>query len=191
MAHKAKLISYHGRKVKIDEDIAPLISNMWKLGINTISSCQAHCSFKCNHKYKVHPKDADGHQLWELIPKKYCRDNIWIAFQSNYDLELFYNAVAEYSKEDGSMYEFMCHGNWKENPREIWSTSWRVENAGVKGHWGRPVFSKGGKRSTFECWIDDDCKKNNFVTVPQLTFPHKHLSYVEERIALAIKKLKK
>jgi hypothetical protein len=40
-------------------------------------------------------------------------------------------------------------------------------------------------------WIDDGCKKNNFIMSPQLTFPREHLSYVEERIELALSKLKK
>lgn len=38
--HKTIQLSYHGKHLEIDEKIAPLISKLWKHGINTKFSCQ-------------------------------------------------------------------------------------------------------------------------------------------------------
>jgi hypothetical protein len=38
--HPYKLLTYKGKKVEIDKDIAPLISKMWKLKIGTRNCCQ-------------------------------------------------------------------------------------------------------------------------------------------------------
>jgi hypothetical protein len=38
--HKVVDLEYHGNKVKIDTKIAPLISELWKAGINTSNSCE-------------------------------------------------------------------------------------------------------------------------------------------------------
>lgn len=58
-----KILSYQDRNVRVDEEIALLISNMWKLGINTLGCCQAHCSFECDHTIKVHPAKKWPHIL--------------------------------------------------------------------------------------------------------------------------------
>ncbi len=185
--HKGKTLTFRGEKVKIDEDIAPLISNLWKLGIMTTNSCQGQCSFKCNHKVKVHPKDKKGCTYYESLWTKHCQDNIWIVFEHAVDVEKFYNIVAEYVENDqGTMYHKMRGGG---GPRDRWCLNFYPRNLGIQHRVGRPTIN--GYRSTQLLYIEDGCKKNDFVMMPQLTFPHKHLSYVEERIALAIKKLRK
>lgn len=181
--HPFKILSYNGRKVWIDEDIAPLLSNMWKLGIRTWNSCQGMCSFKCAHKVKI-KKLKNGITNYTNIRTKECGKFVWLVFDRAEDLELFYNLVAEPKDFDNekSMYGQV------ESPN-IWSIKYPMRNHGISGHWGRPNW--GGKRSTQMMWIDDGCKKNNFIMSPQLTFPREHLSYVEERIELALSKLKK
>lgn len=190
MRHKAKLLNYQGYKVRIDEEIAPLFTKLWKFGINTVSSCQAHCSFKCNHKVIKHPVDENGLQYFESIPTKHCGECIWIVFDTANDVERFYNYVAEYTKEyKNTMYSYINGWCYKEYPRDIWTLYFRPRNAGIVGHWGRPKW--GNKRSTKEHWVEDKCKKNNFIMQPQLTFPRKHLIYVEQRLQLALDKKRK
>lgn len=190
--HHTKILPFRDRKVRVDVAIAPMLSKMWKLNINTFSSCQANCSFICDHKMKAHPKDENGMQHFEKIPGKNCRNNIWLAFETCGDLERLLNVVAEYDEKDGSMYHKMgCDRFINRNdhrtqytPKDAWQYHFYMGNAGVQGHWGRPMW--GTKRSTQECWIEDGCEENNFVIQPQLTFPQKHLQYVESRLDLAL-----
>ena len=82
--HTAKILTYNGRKVKIDKDIAPLLSKMWKLGIKTSNSCQGQCATFCQHKQKIITY-KDKSTLYTKIKTKYCNDRIWIVFQSPQD----------------------------------------------------------------------------------------------------------
>lgn len=197
MAHKTKLLTYKGRKVRIDVKIAPLLSKLWKLGIQTTNSCQADCSFLCKHKY-VTSKTKDGSEFDEPIRTKHCQNSVWLCFESSKDVEKLYNIVAEYTDKRGdeAMYHKMSadrfvrtsESNFRGSP-DGWSFIFFMRNAGVKGHFGRPTRNK--KRSTYLMWMEDGCKKNNFVIEPQLTFPHKHLSYVEDKLDLALAKKKR
>lgn len=194
--HTFKWLTYKGRKVRIDEEIAPLISKMWKLGIGTQCCCQEYCNFNCNHKYVTRTDKKTKEKYTAVVPTKHCHNNVWIYFESSSDVERLYDIVAEYDPKhsDGSMYDKMsCDSvlrteKSKFNPlKEGWSFIFVMTNLGVDGHFGRPIFD--GKRSTCEMWIEDGCKKNNFYIQPQLTFPRKHISYLEERLDLAIKKM--
>ncbi len=196
--HRFRWMTYDGYKVRIDRDIAPLIEKMWKLGIRTTNSCQAHCNFNCSHKIKVHPVAKDGTQFFETIKTKHCNNNVWLAFESVREVEKLYNIVAEYDTKEGSMYELMScdrglftRGQKKSKYRkdDSWAFTFIFFNNGVRGHFGRPT--ENGKRLPYEIWIEDGCGKNNFVLSPQITFPRKHLSYVEHRLDLEIKKRKK
>jgi hypothetical protein len=190
--HHFKWLKYMGDNVRIDRDIAPLLSKMWKLGIQTTNSCQAHCNFNCKHKRKQVKSKKYG-TYSEVIPTKHCYNNVWICFHSATDLELFYNMVAEYTKDRDSMYNAMgcdafmqTQGTNFMGGEKRWSFSFLLRNFGVEGHWGRPKFK--GKRSTREMWIDDGCKKNNFMISPQVTFPRDHLPYIEDRLQQALDK---
>ena len=185
--HHYKKLTYKGIKVNIDTAIAPLLSNMWKLGINTWNSCEGLCSFECAHKNYIE-KIKDGIEYWNKNKTKYCGNFVWLVFDRPEDLELFYNLVADPKdfNNDNSMYSRMLGYRHKEKPQEIWSTIYPMNNLGVIGHWGRP--KSGKKRSTQMVWCEDDCKKNNFIISPQLTFPRSHLPYVEEKIKLALYK---
>lgn len=72
----------------------------------------------------------------------------------------------------------------KERPLDAWIMKACPDNRGIIGHWERPTY--GNKRSSQMMWIDDGCERNNFVLMPHLTFPRKHLSYVEGRITIAL-----
>lgn len=189
MKHKFKWIIYEGDRVAIDAEIVPLITKLWKLGIKTTSSCQALCSFNCDHKWKKNKND------YQKINSKNCYSDIWLCFNSSEDLEKLYNIVAEYSKDNKSMYNKMgCDrviydsGLKFKRIIDCWEFLFIMDNRGIEGHWGRPTFGK--KQSTQLMWIEDKCSKNNFVISPQITFPRKHLSYVEEKLQLAIGKIK-
>ena len=176
--HHYKIVSFRGQKICIDEDIAPLLLNMWKLGIRTWNSCQGHCSFKCAHKYRI-KKLKNGITNYTKVRTKACGQFVWLVFDRVEDLELFYNLVAEPKdfNNDKSMYDQITNN-------KIWSTIFPITNYGISGHWGRPKW--GNKRSTKMMWIEDKCKKNKFVFSPQLTFPRSHLPYVEARIKAAL-----
>lgn len=174
--HPFKWLKYNEQNIRIDKDIAPLISRIWKLGIKTTSSCQEHCSFVCGHKIKI------INNYYEPVRTKRCKNHIWIVFASAKDLEKFYNYVAEYSTNHTSLYEYIIRTADKNYHDSIWSLDWVPVNYGIFGHWGRQTIN--GKRQTYEVWIEDGCDKNNFIMQPQLTFPKKHLKYVEERLGI-------
>jgi hypothetical protein len=167
--HKFKNLIRGGRKVEIDEDIAPLIEKMWKLGINTNNSCQADCSFSCKHKCKI-KKLKSGDEYFDVIKTKKCYNNVWISFDSIKDVELLYDSVAEYDKAFDSMYSRMNCGRFVEtannynNPPDSWAFSFYFRNDGGK------------------------LKKNKFVMSPQITFPRIHIPYIEGRLQLVIDK---
>jgi hypothetical protein len=190
--HRFKWMKYRGTKVAIDVDIAPLCSKLWRLGIRTTNSCQGHCSFDCNHKTKIHPVKKDGTQFFESIKTNHCNDCVWIVFESALDVEMFYNAVAEYvpyKSRKNSMYAHIKGYDRKKYPRDIWSLRFYPRNYGITGHWGRPKW--GNKRSTRLMWIEDGCDENYFIIQPQLTFPRKHLPYVEEKLKQALRDKRK
>lgn len=187
--HRAKLLEYDGRRVRIDEEIAPMIQSMWKLGIKTSNSCQGACSFECDHKIKKHPVAKDGSQYFEKIKTKHCRDCIWLVFESTKDAELFYNCVAEYVKGyEPSMYMNINGFDRKKNARDVWILDCSARNNGVLGRWSKAT--RNGVRNTYQTWEEDRCETNNFIIEPQLTFPRKHLQYVEKRLKLAIENMK-
>lgn len=191
--HQFKWMKFDGVSVRIDKDIASLLSKMWKLGIRTTNSCHGSCSFMCKHKYIVR-KSKHG-DYYKPVPTKDCHDSVWLAFESSFDVELLYNIVAEYpgNEDDGTMYSKMCCGRFvttkgskfRRSP-EGWAFMFLLENNGVSGHWGRPVFN--GRRSTQEMWIEDGCERNDFVIQPQITFPRAHIKWVEDKLDLALKR---
>jgi hypothetical protein len=186
-------MTFDGMKVRIDKDIAPIIEMMWFLGIRTISSCHGHCSFECSHKINIY-KDEDGFTVHSPILTDHCHDSVWIVFEQAHDIEKFYDTIAEYSDEGKSaktatMYDHILGHYRNKNKRDVWCTQFYARNYGVKGHWGKPIIN--GKRLTYECWIEDDCKKNNFIVQPQLTFPRKHIEYIKSKLQEALNKKSK
>src|SRR5271166_182818 len=198
MQHKYTTLTFRKQKVHIDKDIAPMVSKMWKLGINTTNSCQAQCSFVCKHKVKVHPKNKHGTQFFETIETKSCNNNVWLAFESSADVELLYNIVAEYDNDDdhfnNGMYHKMSCDRFVQtaeakyrHPVDGWAFGFLMSNTGVNYRHGYRKWGSTG--SKILCRIPTGCKKNNFVIQPQITFPRAHMSYVESRLDLALNKL--
>ncbi len=189
--HHFKWMTYEGQKVRIDKDVVPMLTLLWKMGIKTSNSCHGHCSFNCKHKSKI-TKMKDGGLLYGHTITKHCYDNVWLVFDEALDVEDFFNAVAEYvhiEDEEGTMYAHIQGHSAKRYPHENWVLRFYPRNYGEVGHWGRPIFN--GKRSTQQMWIETGCEENNFIMQPQLTFPRKHLPYIEERLKLALKNRKK
>ena len=189
-SHKAKILycPYEDSEVKVDAKIAPLILNMWELEIHTAGSCQAQCSFNCKHKYKhtkIKTGPDKGLRYDSTISTKHCYNNVWIAFDSIADVELLFNYVAEYSKDRNSMYEKMgaglfvaCRNDNCLRPKDHWSFSFLMWNKGLKMH------------IKDDCYVEDGCGENNFNMRPQITFPHTHLQYVQEKLKAALKNRK-
>lgn len=184
--HPFKWLKYKGENVRIDADIASLVSNLWKLGIHTANSCQSQCSFDCGHKIKIHPKDKDGYTFCETIRGKNCGSHIWLVFEKAGDIEKFYNYVCEYAPytDQDAMYNNILYR--KKGSNEKWTIRSYIQNYGVVGHFGKRMTPNGKRRETVETWIEEGCRKNQFCLQPQLTFPRKHLEYVEKRIEKAL-----
>jgi hypothetical protein len=190
--HRFKWLKYEGENVRIDVDIAPLLTNLWKLGIHTTNSCQASCCYACGHKV-IEKKDKDG-RYTAVVPTKHCYDHVWLTFPDMRDYERLLNVVAVYepirtpwSQDGRTMYE-LVRSVWKmgtyRGKDDGWEARFYVENRGVQGHFKRHTYN--GKRDGFEMWCETGCKKNDFRFEPQIHFPRKHLPYVEERVQLAV-----
>jgi len=168
--HKFKWMKYNGNNIRIDIELANIISMMWKLGINTTNCCQTHCSFNCNHKYKI-IKDGELTHYKKILTKE-CDTYSWICFESARDIELFYNCIAINSESFPD--------------RLSWVIFADMNNHGVIYHIGRPTIN--GVREKQDQWIEDGCKENNFQMQPQLTFPKKHIKLIESLLELKLSK---
>jgi hypothetical protein len=101
--HKTKHIKFKDIEADIDQDIADLILDLWKLDIGTTNSCQ------------------------DNVPKGF----VWIEFQTAYDAELFLNYVAEYSGDLDSVYQRLAH-RWRDDkPRALWRYNVNVMDEGI------------------------------------------------------------
>lgn len=196
------LISPQGDRVRIDREIAPLLTKMWQLGIRTTNSCQEHCSPTCPHKPKK-IKYSDGSVLYTHTKTKSCGNRIWIVFETAKSLEKFYNYVAvwaPYAKKGEPFASPEMHDIYHDIvdncSQKYYPDSW--ERRDYICNWGIELSSKripatqasGEKVKTIGILTEVGCKKNNFKIMPQLYIPRKHLSYVEERLDIALKKKK-
>jgi len=189
MSHSYKWLVYKGNKVRIDREIASLISNLWELGIGTTNSCQASCSYKCDHKWKIF-KYKDGSELFKKIKSRYCHDQVWICFDGARSYEKFLNVVAVYEDKPGGMYEHIQGHTIKSHPHNVWTVTTYIENTGIILREERQPVVKSDNlpkhRKTVGVYVEDGCKKNNFKIMPQLHFPRKHISYVEQKLKEAL-----
>jgi hypothetical protein len=202
--HHFKWLNHQGQKIRIDRDIAPLLTEMWALGIQTTNSCQGVCSTKCKHKLKI-KKLKGGNTLFDKVLTPECRSYVWIAFQSAKDMERFYNLVAVYEKQERdqpvNMYAIINgwagkdvkrNGKfvrWERHP-DNWEVVNHMPNNGIRGHEEKGVNNIPGKPKFFLYWEEDDCSQNDFRMEPQVKFPRKHLQYVMERLQVANSKRK-
>lgn len=205
MHHPFKWMMYDGQKVRIDKDIAPLLDSMWKLGIHTTSSCQAVCSRKCKHKFKIKNLKGGVH-FREKVLTPNCKDRIWIAFAGARDMERFYNLVVVYEKWEwgkrDTMYDLINgwaghdikkHGKfvrYQPSP-DNWETIHSMPNLGIRCHVERFPNNIPGEHKYYYAFVEDDCPKNKFRMQPQIQFPRKHLGYVVERLNKALERKKK
>jgi hypothetical protein len=201
--HPFKWMMYGGQKVRIDKEISNLLAGMWRLNIGTINSCQAVCSQHCSHKTKI-KYSKSGEVLFDHNKTKSCYDRIWIAFDNSKSLERFLNIISKYEKtqEDKvNMYDLIvgCAGKnilkngkfdyWKPDSNN-WEYNYPLINQGVlmcERKIKNSFQNLGGPKYIY-IWEEGACKNNNFKVQPQVTFPRKHLSYVEEKIKLFLKK---
>ena len=79
--HPTVRIIYGDQEADVDKQIAPLIKEMWKAGIETYQSCQ------------------DNPPGW-----------IWIQFMSSHELEKFLSIIGDYADTLGSLHDRMRHG---------------------------------------------------------------------------------
>jgi hypothetical protein len=79
--HREVHLAAGGQQAKIDEEIAPLVKEIWLADIVTSQSCQ------------------DNPPGW-----------IWLEFPSSFDLEEFLDIVGDYEGTVGSLHDRMLHG---------------------------------------------------------------------------------
>ena len=194
MNHKTKSIEFNGELIEIDEKIAPLILKMWKLGIITNGCCQSHCRPHCNHKWKKIEYD-DNSTYYKKILTRDCHKYIWISFNHAVDIEKFYNYVGEYNERYDSMYSKM-HGQCYKgrNKNSNWILDILPINRGEKKIIIREPASKAdcmAKGAFVERYESIGCNNNKFNMMIQLSFPKRHLAYVEKRLDLALSRKNK
>jgi hypothetical protein len=78
--HKTIRIVYGDQEADVDKQIAPLVKEMWKAGIETYQSCQ------------------DSPPGW-----------VWIQFMSSHELERFLSIIGDYEAALGSLHDRMRH----------------------------------------------------------------------------------
>lgn len=164
--HRFKWMIHKGEKIRIDRKIAPLISELWRLGINTVGSCEDYCNLFCPHKWKN--KVIDGEKVIAKVKTPQCYQNVWLVFEKARDLEKFYNLLLEFDTDGNSQYEKVLYQTGFDS--DSWSVRYSIVNYGVYGEVRDKIFHETG------------CKKNKFVVQPQLTFPTKQLSSVLEKL---------
>lgn len=94
--HATITVSVGSQMAEIDEEIAPLIEEIWKAGIITINSCQ---------------ENRPG--------------TVWIEFLTTHCAAEFLNAIAEYSLDLDSLYNRLRQGFWSPDHEEagLWEYS--------------------------------------------------------------------
>ncbi len=87
--HKQVLIEENGMRAEVDENIAPLIRELWKLHILTLMSCE------------------------DNVPEGW----IWIKFNDSHGVKRFLDIIAaEYDEDSDSLYDRATrHGSYGEN----------------------------------------------------------------------------
>ena len=118
--HKTVLVRVGGNEEQIDAEIAPLIAEIWRAGIETVMSCQ----------------DSPA-------------GFVWIEFPSDMDARLFLDAVTEYEDGPDTLYNRIAHV-WHVGPETeafFWiydtfpeDTSLDYGSDGVVSHTGAPDF---------------------------------------------------
>ncbi len=168
--HPYKILTFQDRKVRIDTDIAPLLSAMWQAGIRTAGSCQAQCSFRCKCVYKLTTYKT-VYNYYKRIKTPNCSNNIWIVFYSAKDIEKFYNIVYQYTPD------------YKDDITAEWATHCHMDNEGIEYVVKKTtsVDKTNGAKWSCMSFVDQGCKKNKFNLQPQLTIPRKHLAYLESK----------
>ncbi len=170
--HRGTFIKFDNFNIKIDKKLCGLINNLWELGIRTVSSCEGSCGFLCKHKWKQKRNKKESYSYHTVT--KQCYTYVWLVFEQIKDYEKFLNIVCDYNDP---IYNNILERAEKKYQKDNWSIRVLHENYGVKYRTNKAK----------DLWIEDGCVKNNIIMKLQLTFPQKHLSYVEKRIAHAFK----
>jgi hypothetical protein len=125
MQHKTTHIEYttpdnHKIDADVDEKIAPLVLNLWKLGLKTNMSCQNN------------------------------RGKVWIDFFCAFDAEEFCNHVAEYSDEPDSVYQRMNGGLLGGDPNYGWEYDIHPCDHGLSYEWEEDEFGEEDPIESFD-----------------------------------------
>jgi hypothetical protein len=94
--HHCMIVEYpkYSAKIHVDEYIAPVINACLRLGIATLSSCQAGCGGWCGN----HGPKSRAHWRHE---RKSCKECVWILFRSISGAKRFIRLVS--AKSDSRM----------------------------------------------------------------------------------------
>jgi hypothetical protein len=153
--HKQHLVMVDGKQTLVDVLLAPLVSDLSKLEIYTVASCQAGCGNACERKHTLFKTTRE----WDVVSRKYidvwhykvpklCKESCWLVFRRAQDAENF--LVLVYGKDEKLNEHMLGHGR-----KQSYAWSWCV---------------------TF----DDDGR--SIVSYYHLVFPRAHLAMVTARI---------
>lgn len=105
-----------GRRVRIDEEMAPLVRALNRCGITTSSSCQASCCGWCGKEHRV----AVGRDGVPTVSR--CSDVAFLSFPSDAHARGFLDALASQSCDDD-----LCDRFYGLGPRSGWRWSIHFE----------------------------------------------------------------
>lgn len=175
--HVAKYLTIDGRRIRIDANIAQLVSGLDRLGIRTFSSCDSGCGGWCKRKHKQLPDTSEwtkvkGKKTLVKVSHhkkpKQCSESVWLAFESATDAMKMLNVV--YDNDDAE--KLQCHMQGfgrKQSHAWVWNVG--VDNINDRGF----MDSRGYWRGT----RFGPAKFDFFCNV---VFPHAHLGLVTQRV---------
>lgn len=82
--HRRRMLYNYGRRIPVDEMIAPLISTLWDLNINTGGCCQGSCQGCCDRHHGIMRKrhmTRDGYRMFKVRKRlRVCDESVSLSF---------------------------------------------------------------------------------------------------------------
>jgi hypothetical protein len=173
---------YKGELVRIDRELAPIIADLWALGIDTQNCCQQSCAGWCPKKHRSKLIKKGKTAEWTKV--RYCQDRAYIAFASAEDYQAFLNLMADWTKRPrsakGRLYNRIAPwspGDTRHWKTDAWVAQIWLDNGGILAHINRDQMI-----------VEDSCKKNDFRISVMLFLPRTDLDFVGKRLRKAVEK---
>jgi hypothetical protein len=180
--HRAKILYFDGRRIRIDFLLAPLIQALHTLGIETTSCCQGSCAGHCRRRHYATGKpitytNSDGTKgsyRKKIVPKR-CQETAYIAFPTPAAASKFLNIV--YDHKDPEELRFQIRGEGGHPNTWIWDAD--IDGCVVESE--NRVTRRG-------CWVTKPKRPFNLTIGMLCMFPRAHLTMVTDRVQKVVEK---